>query len=324
MTIRAYVLPALASGLAFAAAGAAAQGPQPVYQTYGVHNPGTTPPCQGQNCVYARGPGVPPDPIYPPYWSSRWTMYRVFRGYQAYPPPYRGAPPKPLLAGRDYEVSYGATYYDSTWSGAWGRGAMKEHYDRRCLPIFPIPNNYSCSFISLGDVAFFVTYADRPAWMPKVCLFSPVNHPPPRDFIAHLPYSADDSRRLGPRGQGYSFWVDPVSGAVIRTGARYNPATPDAILFGYAFAPGAAGKIEPQSFYFSGSTDKPPNAPIVTQNYTGFAATRPPASTWAEVAGLDPKALPACQLFDPPKPGLLRGTRKMHPTWADIGRWPRR
>lgn len=317
---------ALLLGAAASAAPAQPADPQPVYPTYGVHNPGTTPPCQEQGCTYTRGPGVPPDPIYPAHWSSRWTMYRVFSGYQVFPPPYRSAPPRALREGKDYEVSYGATYYDSTWTGPSGTGAMKEHYDKRCLPIFPIDNHYSCSFISLGDIAYFVTYDDRPAWMPKVCLFSPVNHPPRRNFISHLPYSADDSRRLGPKGQGYSFWVDPVTNKVLRTGARWDPLTPDAILFGYAFAPNARGEMEPQSFYFSGSADSPPNAPIVTQNYTGFTAAKPPASTWSEVSGLDPKTLPDCQLFDPPKrvKGLLASPVKRHPTWGDIGRWPRK
>jgi hypothetical protein len=251
-------------------------------------------------------------------------MYRVFNGYQNYPPPYAGRPPAPLQEGKDYEVSVGATYYDSTWPGASGTGAMMEHYEKRCLPIFPISNHFTCSFISLGNIAYFVTYDDRPAWMPKVCLFSPLNHPPRRDFIAHLPYSADDSRRLGPRGQGYSFWIDPSTGSVIRVGAAYDPKTPDAILFGYAFAPNGRGALEPQSFYFSGSTDTPPNAPIVSQNYVGFSDVKPdPAKTWDQVAGLDPNTLPACQLFDPPSNGLLQGTRKTRPTWSDIGRWHR-
>ncbi|MGL1446916.1 hypothetical protein ACSTIZ_00215, partial [Vibrio parahaemolyticus] len=77
-----------------------------------------------------------------------------------------------------------------------------EHYEKKCLPIFPMENNYSCSFISLGPIAFFVTYDDRPKDMPKVCLFSPLNHPPARDFIKHLPYSLGDSMRTNPDGKG--------------------------------------------------------------------------------------------------------------------------
>lgn len=84
---------------------------------------------------------------------------------------------------------------------------MMEHYEKACLPIFPIANNYTCSFISLGDIAFFVASDDRPSWMPPVCLFSPKNHAPEREFIKRLPYSKGDSEHPGLAVQGYSFWV---------------------------------------------------------------------------------------------------------------------
>lgn len=297
--------------------------PGPVYQTYGVHNPPSASPCAPPTCVYHRTRGQPADPLYPPFWQSRWTMYRVYNNYQRHLPPYDGRPPAPLRPGRDYEVSFGATYYDSTYRGQWGEGAMMEHYERRCLPIFPIPNNYTCSFISLGNVAFFVTYEqDRPAGMPPVCLFSPMNHPPRRDFIKHLPYALGDSRQLGPGAQGYSFWVAAVGGQPVQTGASPDRTPYPAILFGYAFAP-VNGRLQPSSFYFSGYPMAPANAPIVSQNYTDWAPTRPdPRRTWDQVAGLDPQTLPACQLFDPPATTRLLGaTPARAPTWGHIGRW---
>jgi hypothetical protein len=162
------------------------------YATYGIHNDAHQSLCQHAGCVYPRGEKDPSDPDYPAYWTSRWTMYRVFKGYETSQPPYLGPPPG-LNEGEDYQASSGVTYYDSTWKGASGEGAMEEHYEGWCLPIFPFSNKYSCSFISLADVAFFVTYDDRPKWMPKVCLFSPRNHPPGRDFIKHLRYSESDS-----------------------------------------------------------------------------------------------------------------------------------
>ncbi len=291
-----------------------------VYATYGVHNPPSdTPACASPDCRYVRGPGEPADPLYPPFWQSRWTMYRVFEGYQENPPPYDGRPP----AGTEYETSYGASYYDSTWRGPSGEGAMMEHYERRCLPIFPIPNNFTCSFISLGNTAFFVTYeADRPAGMPPVCLFSPMNHPPRRDFISHLPYSSGDSERLGPGAQAYSFWISAVTGRPIQTGASPDQTAHGGILFGYAFAP-LRGALQPQSFYFSGYPLPPANAPIVSQNYTDWAPTQPdPARTWNQVSGLDPATLPACQLFDPPAGNRMLGaTPARAPTWGHIGRW---
>ncbi|WP_198956117.1 hypothetical protein [Archangium sp. Cb G35] len=301
-----------------------------VYATYGVHNSSHASECANRQCEYTRGPGEPANPVYPEYWTSNWTMYRVFNNYETHLPPYDGKPPAPLVEGQDYEVSYGTTYYDSTWNG--GQGAMMEHYEKRCLPIFPLPSNYTCSFISLGDTAFFVTYdSDRPEGMPPVCLFSPRNHPPRRDFVKHLPYSQGDSAQLGGRVQGYSFWVDHATGKPIQTGASPDQTQAGGILFGYAFDSTATpDRVDtaappyrhPQSFYFSGYPVAPANAPIVSQNYTDFAMIRPdPAKTWDQVSGLDPKTLPRCQLFDPPNtPNALLKSGKPAPTWGTIGR----
>jgi hypothetical protein len=256
---------------------AAAQQPEDVYATYGVHNPPADSPCANPSCIYVRAPNEPTDPRYPDYWSSNWTMYRVFSGYIENPPPYDRAPPPALKPGRDYEVSKGATYYDSTWRGLGGEGAMMEHYEGRCLPIFPISNHFSCSFISLGDTAFFITYdKDRPTGMPPVCLFSPLNHPPRPDFISPLPYSPGDSARLGNRVQSYSFWVSGANGQPIQFGLSPDRTKDQAIMFGYAFdSRPTRDRVNrstkpyrhPQSFFFSGYPLPPANAPIVSQNY---------------------------------------------------------
>jgi len=268
-----------------------------VYPTYGVHNPPHYSPCECPDCIYTRGPGQPSDPTYPLYWSAKWTMYRVFNNYSANMPPYDGKPPEALKEGVDYQLSYGATYYDSTWRGPNGEeGAMMEHYEEWSLPIFPMENHFTSSFISLGDNAYFLTYdQDRPKGMPPICLFSDLNHPPRRDFIKHLPYSVSDSQQLGGRVQGYSFWTSPdPKKPPIQVGASPDRTPEGAILFGYAFdsewTPDAVDKSaapyrHPNSFYFSGCPAIPPNAPVVSQNYTEFAMIKPnPAETWDLVA----------------------------------------
>ncbi|MBY0305917.1 MAG: hypothetical protein K2W86_12305 [Sphingomonas sp.] len=296
------------------------------YQTYGTHNPPNGSPCAVQGCEYQRSVGEPANPIWPEYWQSDWTMYRVYSGYDKFPPPYAGKPPAPLKDGVDYQTSHGATFYDSSWRGKSGEGAMVERYDDYCLPIFPIDNHYSCKFISLGDVAYFVAGEGRPSWMPRLCLFSPLNHPPRRDFVKHLPYSAADSERIGKGGQAYSFWISAANGYVIQVGASPDRTADGGILFGYGFDTDKTGKIMPQSFYFSGYPLDPANAPIVSQNYVGFSPTQPSQDLWSEVAGIDPTTLPACQLFNPPAPKegaekLGKAMRKRAPTWGDIGRW---
>jgi hypothetical protein len=305
--------------------------PGDIYSTFGTHNDAHADECAFPNCVFTRAPDEPTNPTYPEYWTSHWTMYRVFKGYENNPPPYDKKPPAALKDGADYQTSWGATYYDSTWVGPGAKGAMMEHYDKFCLPIFPIANNFTCSFISLGDIAFFVAADDRPSWMPPVCLFSPKNHPPERDFIKHLPYSKADSQRLAVKAQAYSFWVSQA-GKMMQTGAKPDRTKDEDILFGYAFdatpTPDRVDKTaapyrHPQSFYFSGFPLDPPSAPIVSQNYTDFAMIRPdPAATWAQVSGLDPRTLPKCQLFEPPTPASPEAlvARKKAPTWGSIGR----
>ena len=302
--------------------------PNDIYPTYGVHNPPQYSPCACVDCLYERAPGEPSDPLYPLYWTAQWTMYRVFGDYVNNPPPYDGKPPDRLKEGIDYQVSYGSSYYDSTWRGPNGEeGAMMEHYEEWSLPIFPMDNHFTSSFISLGDKAYFLTYdKDRPKNMPPICMFSSLNHPPRRDFVKHLPYSSGDSQRLGGRVQGYSFWTNPdPDKPPIQIGAAPDRTADGAVLFGYAFHSawtpdsgdqGAAPYRHPHSFYFSGYPGSPPNAPIVSQNFTEFAMVRPdPAKTWDLVLNLlHGGDAPACELFgshDPEGP----------PTWAASTKW---
>lgn len=286
-------LPALSNGLA-ATEGAPEQAPA-IYPTFGVHNPPQYSPCPdtAQDCLNRRAEGEPSDPLYPQQWISDWVMYTVHDGFVKNPPPY-SSPPS-TLTPEQYSVSYGSTYYDSTYQADSypDSGAMMEFYQERCLPIFPIDNQFTCAFISLGKTAYFLTFPqDRPANMPECCLFSPENHPPRRDFVKHLPYSAADTARIDGI-QAYSLKTPGPGGAPI--------------LFGYAFEssyrtdPGITGQEayrHPYAFYFSGSATNPPNAPMVSQNYTNFSAAKPdPSQTWDLVGKMCTGTLPNCNLF---------------------------
>ncbi|MBY0432377.1 MAG: hypothetical protein K2Q10_14365, partial [Rhodospirillales bacterium] len=252
---------AAAFGLATLVSGTAGADDGNIYSTYGAHNPPKYSNCDTPDCIAKRSPTDPSDPRWPEYWSTEWTMYRVFNGYAENPPPYNGKPPAALVEGKDYQASQGATYYDSTIKTPNGQGAMMEHYEKKCLPIFPLVNDFTCSFVSLGNTAYVLTYEeDRPKDMPPCCLFSPLNHPPEPDFIKHLPYSAGDSKRLDDMVQGYSFWVDAASGKPIQVGVSPDRTQDGAIMFGYGFMstptpdsanPSAEPYRHPQSFYFS-------------------------------------------------------------------------
>ena len=266
-----------------------------IFFTMGVHNNlGCN--ADNGNCIADRADTDPSDPFFPAMWVSDWTMYRVTQNYEKNPPPY-SSPPS-TLTKKDYTVSYGSSYYDTSYIPADGDGfgAMMEHYEKYCLPIFPIKNNnYTCTFISSGNKAYFLTYPeDRPKTMPPCCLFSPENHPPRQDFIKHLPYSPTRSAHLNNSLQAYALDLQSPQGPILFGYAFYKDASTD--------EKGGAPYRHPQSFYFSGDVTVA-NAPIVSQNYTGFRIERPdPAKTWDRVAKMCPKDPPACQLFNPPSP----------------------
>ena len=282
-----------------------------IFFTQGVHNDLC---CndKNENCIASRNASMPSDPFFPAMWVSDWTMYRVTQNYQKNPPPYSNPPS--TLKPQDYTVSYGTSYYDTSYipKDGDGFGAMMEHYEKYCLPIFPIKNNnYSCSFVSLGNKAYFLTYPqDRPKDMPACCSFSPMNHPPRQDFIKHLPYSPVRSKNLDSTVQAYALDVQSPQGP---------------ILFGYAFfknamsdQPGGAPYRHPQSFYFSGDTTLA-NAPIVSQNYVNFRIEKPdPAKTWDQVAAMCPQNPPPCHLFNPPH-SLNNGKK---PQWNKLSSNP--
>ncbi|WP_353203198.1 hypothetical protein, partial [Sphingomonas sp.] len=120
-------------------------------------------------------------------------------------------------------------------------------------------------------------------------------------------------------------WIAADGGKVVQTGASPDRTADHAILFGYGFKASASGQQVPQSFYFSGYPLAPANAPIVSQNYTSFAAVRPdPATTWHVVSELDPAKLPACHLFAPASGVKALAPGKTAPTWGDIGTWRQR
>lgn len=265
-----------------------------VYFTNGVHN---SLGCDesNANCVAKRNPEDPTDPFFPATWVSDWIMYRVTQNYEDNPPPYSNPPE--TLKPENYSVSRGTSYYDTTYIpvDGDGYGAMMEHYENYCLPIFPIKdNNYTCSFISLGNKAYFLTYEkDRPKTMPECCLFSPMNHPARQDFIQHLPYSPARSQNLNGSVQAYALDVESPQGPILFGYAFYKQATRSGVeqsLFRH-----------PQSFYFSGDTTVA-DAPIVSQNYVNFRVEKPaPTKTWDLVAQKCPVNPEPCQLFNPPK-----------------------
>ncbi|MCL1126415.1 hypothetical protein [Shewanella surugensis] len=262
-----------------------------VYETYGVHN---SLGCNKKNhfCLSPRSRNAPSNPILPLEWISDWVMFRVKKDYKDNPPPYTNPPS--TLKPEDYTISYGTSFYDANYLPLHGDGvgAMMVHYDKYCLPIFPIANNlYTCSFISLGNKTYFLTYRhDRPAHMPACCLFSPNHHPQRPDFVKHLNYDFLRSKQLNHSVLAYSREQLTLHGQVL-FGFAFNKATsPDAF--------NTPGYQHPHSFFFSGDFNTA-KAPIVSQNYTSFRTEKPnPEQTWERVSRMCPATPKPCQLFN--------------------------
>lgn len=77
----------------------------------------------------------------------------------------------------------------------------------------------------------------------------------------------------------------------------------------------AAPYRHPHSFYFSGFPGTPPNAPILSQNYTEFSMKKPdPKKTWDLVSKFAAgKPIPKCNLFNQASKSLTSDS--IHPTW---------
>ncbi|WP_440055266.1 hypothetical protein ACSLBF_03755 [Pseudoalteromonas sp. T1lg65] len=299
-----------------------------VYSTNGVHSDHG---CNAKNnhCIAPRTAADPQDPQFPDYWISDWTMFTVLNeaASEANPPPY--ANPPTTLKQSDYKVSFGTSYYDSTYNKAAAEksadkenyGAMMEYYNDFCLPIFGKTIKESetdCAFVSLGKKAYYITFdksnnnSEQAFPEPtSCCQFSPNNHPPRTDFLKHLDYWPEASKNLNNSVQAY-YWK-----------ALWSPGAEQQILFAYAFnnykspegnMPRASEWYQhPQSFFFSGminqGTAAEPDfiAPIISQNYTSFRKQQPNPELWQNVVQWCPaKKIQKCRLF----PDQLKGRRK--------------
>ncbi|CAA0100207.1 Uncharacterised protein [BD1-7 clade bacterium] len=264
-----------------------------IYPTGGIHNDKG---CGESPCLFLRPAQAPEDPIFPDWWTTEWTMYRVHSNYQNNPPPYTSPPER--LKSDDFESSTGKSWYDSTYvprhhDGTRSNfGAFMQHFEKKCLPLFKGSNDYSCSFVSLGNKTYLIRYDDRPDETPKCCLFSPMNHPPRLDFVKHLEYDIRRSQMLGGTVDVYTRLfgkkAESLLGYVFEKESR-----PD------SFDERAEPYRHPHSMFFTGSTAKPvPDAPIVSINYNNFRMEKPaPSETWDIVGKTCPKKPEWCCLY---------------------------
>ena len=61
---------------------------------------------------------------------------------------------------------------------------MIEFYKDRCLPIFPIDNQFTCAFISLGKTAYFLTFEVARRNSATLSAVTPIQRPERRNWEA--------------------------------------------------------------------------------------------------------------------------------------------
>ena len=168
--------------------------------TMGVHNNFSL--CDKNNqCPGCSSPGNGPwinesafkEHFYAPAFTMDFII--LFVNNEDDPPPYLDDTP----TNSDYEIGIGNVYYDVDIGG----GFMREHYDTKCLPIFPDEPfavldssdnlyariNFSCDFYTLNDnnTAYTVFHDDRPEGAPECCIIGNPFRAPPYDWFQNLP-----------------------------------------------------------------------------------------------------------------------------------------
>jgi len=101
----------------------------------------------------------PTPPSWPDQFVMNWTLY--YAPQITNQPPYsnNGIPNPPYCAGR------GSTFYD------WSTSSMLEVYDDFCVPIFPNGSNWRCHFLNTQNIAYLITFEDRPPNQPPCWYF---------------------------------------------------------------------------------------------------------------------------------------------------------
>ena len=107
----------------------------------------------------------------------------------------------------------GRTYYD------WGKLSMLEEYYDFCVPIFVEGFNFTCHFLNVGNISYFITFDDRPSWTPPCCIFGkPWLPPSPSTITSALPFYK--------KAEFYGREVN---------WHRTRPDNPNELIFGYGF-----------------------------------------------------------------------------------------
>eukprot|EP00117_Sycon_ciliatum_P040162 scpid93606/ scgid29556/ len=183
----------------------------------------------------------PPKDHWPEKWISDWTLYHVLPEDPT--PPYAdGKVPEQSRKGR------GRTYYD------WSKLAIIEEYYDFCVPIFVEGHNFTCHFLNVNNVSYFITFDDRPSWTPPCCIFGKPWLPPSPSTISNtLPF----------------YGKKPFHDREVNWYRNTPPA--GELTFGYGFY---ADTGLPAEFFFNGQHG------WALQDFANLSLTTPPDAKW--------------------------------------------
>ena len=184
-------------------------------------------------------------PVWPNTFITDWEMYHTLPE-EPIPPYPDGKMLSPYTAGR------GRTYYD------WGKLSMLEEYYDFCVPIFVEGFNFTCHFLNVGNISYFITFDDRPSWTPPCCIFGkPWLPPSPSTITGALPFYK--------KAEFYGREVNWY---------RNSPDKPDELVFGYGFYADDNTVSSPAEFFFNAHNG------WVMQDFENFTAAEPPVEKW--------------------------------------------
>lgn len=188
-------------------------------------------------------------PTWPTTFITDWLLYHV-PAEDPMPPYSNGAIPTPHRTGR------GRTFYD------WRKFALLEEYYDFCVPIFVEGFNFTCHFLNIGNVSYFVTFDDRPSWAPACCIFGkPWLPPSPSTVSSELPFYKKEE-----------FLGRPVN--------WYRTTPPTGLVFGYGFYADMEAQ-PPAEFFFNAQQG------WALQDFHNFSSDVPPEEKWEVPAACD-------------------------------------
>eukprot|EP01139_Manchomonas_bermudensis_P000832 Amastigsp_a952_278.p2 type:complete len:247 gc:universal Amastigsp_a952_278:1483-743(-) len=197
-------------------------------------------------------------PVWPPAFTTNWTMYWAWKDSDK--PPYSPRPEVP------YWVGTGSTFY--SFNGGNNVSQMLEVYRDFCIPIFPNATFGPCNFLNAADsggvnTAWLIFSPGAPS--EQCCVFGRPWHPPAPNFLVELGSKVTFGGNHTLHGKSYSL---------------FKFGGPPAGPFGYGFFDETVGGFHVPAVFDFAALGRVGDREIggwTEQQFTGWAPQAPPA-----------------------------------------------